>query len=122
MRPVGVIRLREGENVKQNENVNGNTEVLMGKMKERENKPVSQDAKDWTINFMECSASKLQKTSDFAVIKNKLDELTPELKSEALRYLEGFNKYATGWSDKDSEKEKTLKSISLVQQIIQNQK
>ena len=46
-----MIRLREGEKVKQNEIVNGNTEVLMGKMKERENKPVSQDAKDWTTNF-----------------------------------------------------------------------
>ena len=116
--------------VLQEEIINGKTEVLMGKMKERANNPISQDAKDWTIDFMECctpkilwnAADQLQKTSDYAVLKNKLDELTPELKSEVLRYLEGFNKYATGWSDKDSEKEKTLKSISLVQQIIQNQK
>ena len=108
--------------VLQEEIINENTEVLMGKMKERENNPISQDAKDWTIDFMEYCTSKLQKTSDNAVLNNKLDELTPELKSEVLRYLEGFNKYATGWSDKDSEKEKTLKSISLVQQIIQNQK
>ena len=94
----------------------------MGKMKEREDKPVSQVAKDWTIDFMECCTSKSEETCDYAVLKNKLDELTPELESEVLRYLEGFKKYATGWSDKDSEKEKTLKSISLVQQIIQNQK
>ena len=116
--------------VLQEEIFNGNTEVQMEKMKEQENKPISQDAKDWTIEFFEnCTpkilwnaADQLQKTSDYAVLKNKLDELTPELKSEVLRYLEGFKKYATGWSDKDSEKEKTLKSISLVQQIIQNQK
>ena len=94
----------------------------MGKMKEDEKKPISQDAKDWTIDFMECCTSKLEKTSDYAALKNKLDELTPELKSEVIRYLEGFKKYTTGWSDKDTEKEETLKSISLVEQFLQNQK
>ena len=45
--------------VLQEEIINGKTEVLMGKMKERANNPISQDAKDWTIDFMECCTPKI---------------------------------------------------------------
>lgn len=86
-------------------------------MNEQEIKPVLQDAKDWTLDFLEL-ANKSQKMSDFVILKNKLDELTPEVESEVLRYLEGFKQYTSRWSDKDSGKEKTLKSISQLRQII----
>lgn len=91
-------------------------------MNGQENKPVSKDAIDWTIDFLKCCTSKLNKNNDYAYIKNKMNELSPELESEVLRYIEGFKQYASGWSDKGSGKERMLKNTSLYQEFIQNYK